>query len=49
VRVKAPGGVLETDLEPEFEVYRALADQDGIATPRVFHFEPSDENAFGNR
>lgn len=49
VRVEAPGGVLDTDLEAEYALYRALDGEDHIATPSVYHFAGSTENAFGNR
>ncbi len=49
VRVEAPGGVLETDLEAEYALYRALDEEDHIATPSAYHFAASDDNAFGNR
>jgi aminoglycoside phosphotransferase (APT) family kinase protein len=49
VRAEAPGGVLETDLATEYAVYRALEDEPAIATPRVYHFDATADNAFGNR
>jgi aminoglycoside phosphotransferase (APT) family kinase protein len=49
VRVEAPGGVLETDIATEYALYHALDDEPDIRTPRVYHFENSAENPFGNR
>jgi len=49
VRVEAPGGVLETDIAAEYALYHALGDADDIATPSVFHFDPTGENPFGHR
>jgi aminoglycoside phosphotransferase (APT) family kinase protein len=49
VRAEAPGGVLETDLEAEYALYRVLEGEDHIATPRAYHFAASTDNAFGNR
>lgn len=49
VRVEAPGGVLETDVEAEYGLYHALDRESGIKTPSVYHFDGSSANAFGNR
>jgi aminoglycoside phosphotransferase (APT) family kinase protein len=49
VRAEAPGGVLETDIAAEYALYHALDGDDDIATPSVYHFDPTADNAFGNR
>jgi aminoglycoside phosphotransferase (APT) family kinase protein len=49
VRVEAPGGVLETDIASEYALYHALDDEPDIRTPRVFHFDDTASNPFGNR
>ena len=49
VRVEAPGGVLETDIAAEYALYHALDAEPEIRTPRVYHFDGSPDNAFGNR
>jgi aminoglycoside phosphotransferase (APT) family kinase protein len=49
VRVEAPGGVLDTDIAAEYALYHALDDADDIATPSVYYFDESRENAFENR
>jgi aminoglycoside phosphotransferase (APT) family kinase protein len=49
VRAEAPGGVLETDIAAEYELYRALDGDNGIATPSVYHFDATGDNPFGNR
>jgi len=49
VRAEAPGGVLDTDIAAEYALYHALDGEDDIATPSVYHFDPTRENAFGNR
>jgi aminoglycoside phosphotransferase (APT) family kinase protein len=49
VRVEAPGGVLETDIAAEYALYHALDAEADIATPSVYHFDDSANNAFGNR
>jgi aminoglycoside phosphotransferase (APT) family kinase protein len=49
VRAEAPGGVLETDILAEYELYRALDDEPEIATPAVYGFAESADNPFGNR
>jgi aminoglycoside phosphotransferase (APT) family kinase protein len=49
VRVEAPGGVLETDIAAEYALYHALDGEADIATPSVYYFDDSSENAFGNR
>jgi aminoglycoside phosphotransferase (APT) family kinase protein len=49
VRAEAPGGVLETDIAAEYALYHALDGEADIATPSVYHFEETSDNAFGNR
>jgi hypothetical protein len=49
VRAEAPGGVLETDIAAEYALYHALDGEDDIATPSVYYFDPTGDNAFGNR
>jgi aminoglycoside phosphotransferase (APT) family kinase protein len=49
VRVEAPGGVLETDIAAEYALYHALDGEADIATPAVYYFDDSADNAFGNR
>lgn len=49
IRAEAPGGVLDTDLASEYVLYDALAAADDVATPRVFHFDGTPDNAFGVR
>jgi aminoglycoside phosphotransferase (APT) family kinase protein len=49
VRVEAPGGVLDTDIAAEYALYHALDDADDIATPSVYYFDETRENAFENR
>jgi aminoglycoside phosphotransferase (APT) family kinase protein len=49
VRVEAPGGVLDTDIAAEYALYHALDDADDIATPSVYYFDETRENAFVNR
>jgi aminoglycoside phosphotransferase (APT) family kinase protein len=49
VRAEAPGGVLETDIAAEYELYHALNDAPDVATPRAFTFAATRDNAFGNR
>jgi aminoglycoside phosphotransferase (APT) family kinase protein len=49
VRVEAPGGVLDTDVAAEYALYHALDGERHIATPSVYYFDDSRDNAFGNR
>lgn len=49
VRVEAPGGVLESDIRAEYELYRALGEAPQIATPAVYGFAGSADNPFHNR
>lgn len=49
VRAEAPGGVLETDIAAEYALYHALDGTDDIATPSVYGFVETTDNAFGNR
>lgn len=48
LRVQAPGGLLETDLEIEYHMYDALDGESQIATPSVQHFDGGADNAFAN-
>lgn len=45
VRVKPPGGLLDTDLVAEYEVYDALGSSD-VAIPRVYFLDDSSDNPF---
>lgn len=46
VRVKPPGGLLDTDLVAEFAVYDALRSS-GVAIPAVYYLDESEDNPFG--
>lgn len=46
VRVKPPGGLLDTDLVAEYAVFAALQSA-GVAIPRVNFLDESDDNPFG--
>lgn len=46
VRAKPRGALLDTDLETEYRIYRAL-DGSGIAAPRAFCLEESEDSPFG--
>ena len=48
VRVKPPGGLLDTDLVAEYAVFDALASED-VATPAVYFLDPSEDNPFGGQ
>lgn len=45
VRVKPPGGLLDTDLEVEYRVFASLHDS-SVAAPRVFALEPAGDTGF---
>ncbi len=46
VRVRPQDTVLDSDLEAEFRIYRAVEDR-GLATPRVHGCDPSEDTPFG--
>jgi len=46
VRVKPPGGLLDTDLVAEYAIYDGLQDS-GVAIPRVYFLDGADDTPFG--